>query len=90
MTLPKTLATAALLILAGSAPAAFANSYEQDRLEAEKRHREMHREYDKVVMEARRELHKKHEELQQEARKRDDERHLEQHKREAEYWRDDY
>lgn len=41
---PYKILAAALIALAGSTPAAFADSYGQDRHEAEKQHQEMHRE----------------------------------------------
>lgn len=89
MTPYKTLA-AALIALAGSTPAAFADSYGQDRHEAEKHHQEMHREYQKAEMEAQREHHKAHEEMQHEARKHAEEMHRERHKHAGEHGREDH
>ncbi|GAB3393037.1 hypothetical protein [Azotobacter armeniacus] len=86
----KALAAAALIALAGSTPAAFADSYPQDIHEAEKRRQEMHREYDKAEMEARREHRKDHEEMQREARKHAEEMRRERRKQAGEHWREDH
>lgn len=89
MTLCKVLATA-LIAMAGSTAAAFADSLGQNLHEAEKRHQEMHREYHKAEMEARREHRKDHAEMQREAHKHAQERYREWHKHAEEHWREDH